>query len=215
MNAQQEPLLLAERQDNVMVFTFNRPESLNAFNLPMMEALDRSMKEVEQDEGIRVVILRGNGRAYSAGMDNRRGAELLDQAEAHMFETCKTLRRMDKVSIASVHGHCYLGAFILSSSCDFIAVAENANIVVHGGVGVVPEWVNYAIGRLGHAAVRRVQLADEPLSGRDAHNFGIAHWLFPDAELQSGTLELARRIALRKTAADVAATKELLNRWAE
>ena len=74
MNDQRQPLLV-ERQDRVMILTFNRPESLNAFNVRLLEQLVEALKSAENDQDLGVIVMRGVGRAFSAGMDMKQSPE--------------------------------------------------------------------------------------------------------------------------------------------
>ena len=208
MNLQPASRLLVERQDKVLILTFNRPESLNGFSLPLMEDLDDALRDAKNDDSIGAIVIRGAGRAFSAGMDVKEAPEIRKKAEAHLFNVTRKLREMNKIVVAAVHGHCYLGAFILTASCDLVVMSESANIVARAGVG--SDWLPFAAARFGPGVIRRLQLTEEPISGKEAYALGVAQWLVPDDQLQTWTLDLAQRVA-KKPTSDIAAVKERLN----
>jgi enoyl-CoA hydratase/carnithine racemase len=133
--------LLTERDGPLMYITFNRPDKLNAFTPELRELLVVALDEAAQDDAVRVVILRGAGRAFSAGNDHesvsRGGSGTVvgsDNPLANAFRLEASLNQLLKVwdhpkpVIAQVHGYCFAQSMVLAALCDVTIVAEDAQI---------------------------------------------------------------------------------------
>lgn len=129
--------------------TLNRPEKLNALSLELQQELNEALWEADNDTNVRAVILRGNGRAFSAGYDltplaNRRPAPEGDHYtavyrggptfddDAWQLERAQRLRMaifdMHKPVVAQVHGYCLAGGTDIALLCDIIIAADDATI---------------------------------------------------------------------------------------
>ena len=131
--ADQETLRVAH-EGHVAMLTFNRPQVLNAFDPPLVEATVATVRALAADERTRVIVVHGEGRAFSAGFDLKSGA-----ATAGTRSTAEWRRMLEadfdfimafwdcpKPTIAAVHGYCLGGAFELSLACDVTVAAASA-----------------------------------------------------------------------------------------
>ncbi len=124
-----------EKHGRIARLTLNRPEKLNALSYPLLDEYAAALTEAEQDEEVRVVIVKGAGRAFSAGYDVEPGkpgeyggrAILydLEHLQRHNREIT-TAWNLRKPVIAQVHGYCVAGGNDIAGQCDIIIAAENA-----------------------------------------------------------------------------------------
>ncbi|HEY7295222.1 MAG TPA: enoyl-CoA hydratase/isomerase family protein, partial [Dehalococcoidia bacterium] len=145
--------VLWERNGNVGYLTLNRPEKLNAISPAMLREFDEVLDEAQRDDAVRVLVIRGAGRAFSAGYDLSPDAEgrqqrgdPVDDANRLRWTLERWLRLWDfpKPVIAQVHGFCLAGATQLCVMTDITIVAEDARIglpsIPVGGGFITPMW---------------------------------------------------------------------------
>src|SRR5438105_5346565 len=145
--------VLWENEGGLGYITLNRPEKLNAISVEMRREFDEVMHEAERDDGVRVIIIRGAGRAFSAGYDLNPNAEgrsnrgdTVDDVNRLRWTLERWLRVWDcpKPVIAQVHGFCLAGATQLCVMTDITIVAEHARIglpsIPVGGGFITPMW---------------------------------------------------------------------------
>jgi enoyl-CoA hydratase/carnithine racemase len=189
---------------------FNRPDKRNAVNAQLVEDIMSALEEIRADRQINVVITKGNGPTYCAGLDlyylrslNEGPPEDWDKFSptAVMFEA---IRNFPKVTIAQVHGYCLGGGLALMNSHDLVVAAVNAQIgmpeILRGSFGQM------ATSTLFHAGVPMkkaalIQLGGKNLSGAEADRLGLVSMAVEEADLESVTLKLAGDIATRHPAA--------------
>jgi enoyl-CoA hydratase len=219
--------ILLERDGSLAWLTLNRPEKLNAINPAMLQELDAALAELKGDDGVRVVALRGAGRAFSSGFDlSPRPASSPQPAPesdiVHDFDrfsgTVKFFEQIwdyPKPVIAAVHGYCLAGATQLCLSCDITVVADDAQIgfpsIPVGGGFISPMWMLY----VGPKRAKQMSfVAGSKISGTTAADWGWANYSVPAADLIEDVTELARRIA--KTPPGILRMKKYsINRAAE
>jgi len=207
------------REGRVAWITFDRPQRLNAFNDTLLDELDRAL-EAERDSDSRVLVLRGSGRAFSAGFDVSGDAEeiapgfdaveLRDRQAEHAE---RWLRIWDhpKPVIAAVHGYCMAGATQLCVFCDLTVVAEDAVIAASpalplGGGFISPMW-SYLVGP--KRAKQMSFVVGERISGATAAEWGWANYAVPAEQLTESVAELAAKIA--RTPSNILRMKKLSN----
>ena len=207
----------------VGIVTINRPDKLNAISLELKQALVERLLAADADAATSVVVLRAEGRSFSAGYDispnparaARRGNalawhdSLTDDIRLEM-----TPWEMRKPVIASVQGHCLGGACELMMLCDLAIAADDA---VFGepeirfsnvGPGLVMPFV------IGLRRARELLYSGDPIDAKTALSYGMVNRVVPRAELQAATLTFARRLALISPESLVA-TKLATRRGAE
>lgn len=198
--------LIYEALERVARITLNRPEKLNALSIGLQTEIVQAAKAAEADPDIHAVILRGAGRAFSAGYD------ITPTAEHGQMQVARTIRsdisRMEEVVgrwnmlwnlripiIAQVHGYCLAGGTDLALHCDMIVVAEDARIgftpVRAMGTPPTHMWL-YSVGP---QWAKRLLLTGDLIDGRKAHEIGWAVEAVPAADLDDTTLTLATRMS--------------------
>ncbi len=187
--------IIAEKQDPVGIITLNRPEKLNAMNLEMKNELSDALSKMEVDEDIRVVILTGAGRAFSAGHDNDDPLEKMPEFVSLKEE--EILFTFDKPTIAAVHGYTLGDAMQQALLCDIIIASENAVLgfigpkvgaLCYGSFTVLPAIV----GR--HKAAELLFTCDQ-ISPEEGYRIGLVNKVVPHDELIPAAVEMAKKIA--------------------
>lgn len=200
------PVLLAEDLGPLRRLTLNRPASLNALSGELMDALDEAFAAAANDDEVRVVILRGAGRAFCAGYDLKQDAEegAMDAAEWHREldrDTRRLLRILElpKPVIASVHSYCLAGGMDLMLACDLALAAEDAifgYVDIRFGSGVVSMFLPWIVGV--RAAKELVFTGEDRIPATEAHRIGLVNRVVPRDELDDATLALANEIAMNE-----------------
>ena len=200
---QDGPVLLAEDIGPVRRLTLNRPASLNALTSELMDALDDAFAAAAADEEVRVVILRGAGRAFCAGYDLKQDADegTKDAAEWHREldrDTRRLLRILElpKPVIASVHSYCLAGAMDLMLACDLAVAADDAvfgYVDIRFGSGIVSMFLPWIVGV--RAAKELVLTGEDRIPAAEAHRIGLVNRVVRRDELDDATLALAEEIA--------------------
>jgi enoyl-CoA hydratase len=197
------PVLLAEDIGPVRRLTLNRPGSLNALSGGLMDALEEAFDAAAAEDEVRVVILRGAGRAFCAGYDLKQDAEegTKDAAEWHREldrDTRRLLRILElpKPVVASVHSYCLAGGMDLMLACDLAVAAEDAvfgYVDIRFGSGIVSMFLPWIVGV--RAAKELVFTGEDRIPAAEAHRIGLVNRMVSRDELDDATLALAEEIA--------------------
>jgi 2-(1,2-epoxy-1,2-dihydrophenyl)acetyl-CoA isomerase len=190
--------------DSVAVLTLKRPQALNAFTTEMLEKLRRVLDHVAHSSTIRVLIVTGEGRAFSAGQDlkehvNTGGAARIgNHLERHYNPVLDRFYHLDQPTIAAVNGVAAGAGMSLSLAADFRIAAESARFVqafVH--VGLVPDsGSTYLLPQLvGLPRALELALLGETIDAATALQYGIVNRVVPAADVMAESMSLARRLA--------------------
>ncbi len=189
-------VLEVERCDGYAVLTLNRPEAMNALSRELRSALARTVRELEADPGIRVLILTGAGdRAFTAGLDLKElgaGASISDAVEVE--DPVKSIEQFSGPVIGAINGVAITGGFELALACDVLIVADTARFAdTHARVGIMPGWgLSQKLSRtIGLYRAKELSLTGNFLSAQQAESWGLVNRVVPPAEL----LPAARRLA--------------------
>jgi enoyl-CoA hydratase len=203
----------------VATLTFSRPQVLNAFDPTLIGETRAAMAELGADPSVRAIVVRGAGRAFSAGFDLKVAltrppldADGWRQALTEDFAFIMDFWDCPKPTIACVHGHCVGGAFELALACDVTLAGEGARFGApevrfgSGAVALLLPWV------AGPKAAKELLLSGEThLTAARAQALGIVNHVVPDADVYDRALALARDMAAAAPAA-VQFTKQAINR---
>jgi enoyl-CoA hydratase/carnithine racemase len=203
-------LVSYESDQAVATLTLDRPERLNAIVPELIAQLEAALDRAEADREVRVVRLRGAGRAFCAGYDIEWGVRAMEEAErgeawdpmadrrmmSRYVGAYMRLWRSPKPVVAQVHGYCVGGGTDLALCSDLIVCAEDCRI----GYPPARVWGSPTtamwIYRLGLERAKRLLLTGDALDGRRAVEWGLASECAPAAELEAAGMALARRVAL-------------------
>ena len=197
-------VLIDEPAPMVRRITLNRPEKRNALNHALRGDLLNALKEADQDDSIRVMIVRGAGKCWSAGYELGGGNEGLElpfytpggdgQWPRHVTEGWMSIWDLAKPVIAQVHGYCLAGGSELATGCDLIYVAEDAKIGYPAVRFGVPD-MHFHAWFMGMRMALEMMLTGDSISGAEAARLGWANKAYPIEELEGAVLDMASRIA--------------------
>ncbi len=192
--------ILVAVADAVATVTMNRPAQRNAMNSAMLTDLRAAFDDLESRRDVRVVVVRGAGSAFCAGMDlkemeSRGGAR---DPEADVVGVLQRVERSRHPTIALVHGDAIAGGCELALHCDLRVMAATARIGMPlARIGMI---VPFPLGQklveiIGPAHTRHLLFTGRLIDGRRAYEIGMVHEVAPAAEVDSVALTLARTIA--------------------
>jgi len=191
-------MALVERKDQngIAILSLNRPEALNALSpnlfIELREHIEALAKETET---IGCVILRGEGRSFSAGNDLKAiGAGERAPSPHFQAETLEAIERLPQPVIAAVQGHCYTGSLELALACDLMIAGASAKLAdTHGKFGMAPVWgmSQRLPRRIGLLAAKEMMFSGRVVSGAEAAEIGLANKCVPDEALDAACLEMA------------------------
>ena len=198
--------ILYSASDGVAVITLNRPERANAQTMGLLDDLDAAWTRAADDDEVRVIVLRGNGKHFSSGHDlkdrsfpapDKITLESIYKIEARRYlEYSLRWRNTPKPSIAAVQGKCIAGGLLLCWPCDLIVAADNAEFsdpVVFMGIGGV-EYHGHT-WELGPRKAKEILFTGRAVTAAEAEQVGMVNRVVPLAELETATMDLARQIA--------------------
>ncbi|HEX8010827.1 MAG TPA: enoyl-CoA hydratase-related protein [Casimicrobiaceae bacterium] len=202
------PILLA-RDGALATLTLNRPESLNALDPGMMDALVARTTELAADASLRCVVIQGAGKHFMAGGDIRHFAEQLALAPeerqrrfseliGHLHAAIEQLQRMPHPVLASVHGAVAGFGLSLVCACDLAIAAEGSYFTAaYRHLGLTPDGgLSYALPRLvGSKKAMEILLLGERLGVDEALRLGLINRIVPEAELERATAAMAAALA--------------------
>lgn len=196
--------ILVERKDGWAKIFLNRPEKFNAINNEMREELGIALKEMEKDENIKVIVITGKGRAFSAGADLKE----IDSYEGNVFrfnlENSRSfhglfnlIEDLDKPVIAVVNGFALAGGLELAMACDMIITAEDVRLGdQHTNFGLIPGGGNtQRLPRvIGVRRALELILTGDWLTGKEAERIGLVNKAVPAEKLEEATEELVNKL---------------------
>jgi enoyl-CoA hydratase/carnithine racemase len=218
--AAEDPALLTI-DGAIATITLNRPAAFNSIDLSIAKKLEQLGAEIEANDDIRVLVIRGEGRAFSAGGDlqtigaaaaTNTIAPVVGELLKHYHAFIETVRRMPKIVLSSVHGSAAGAGMGLAFVTDLCIAAEDARFTpAYAKIGVSPDGGS-TVGMVGTVGVRRalqIFLAEDSFSAQQAQEWGLVAKIVPAAELKAATREFALRLAQNPPAA-IAGTKALV-----
>lgn len=181
-------------KNQIATITVNRPEVHNAFNEHVIVELTEAFQSAGGDPLVRAVILRGNGKSFSAGGDlnwMRRVAEYSfkeNVADAMMLGALlKTINFLPKPTIALVQGNAFGGGVGLAGCCDIAIAEEGAQFCLSEvRIGIIPSIIApYVIAAMGERNARRYFLTAERMDAQTAMRIGLVHEVAPQGGLDA------------------------------
>ncbi len=201
------PLLL-ERNGAIATLRFNRPEALNAINVPMANAFLTAVQSIAADPGVRAVVLRGNGRGFMAGGDlaTLRADPVQGAIDilTPLNQALQLLAQMNAPVIAQVHGAAAGAGLSLVLMADYVIAAEGTRFnLAYINLGTSCDvGASWALPRIvGVRQALEIALLGEAFTADDAQRLGLVNRVVPGAELDSATAALAQRLASGPTLA--------------
>src|SRR5215813_1717778 len=205
----------------IATITLNRPAAFNSVNLAIAQKLEALAVEVEANDAVRVLVIEGEGRAFSAGGDLQTIgaaaeantiAPVVGELLKHYHAFIEMVRRMPKIVLSSVHGSAAGAGMGLAFVTDLCIAADDARFTpAYAKIGVTPDGGS-TVGIVSTVGVRRalqIFLSEDSFTAQQAYEWGLVAKIVPAAELKAATRQFAERLAQNPPAA-IAGTKSLI-----
>jgi enoyl-CoA hydratase/carnithine racemase len=201
-------LVLTKQRDTIFEIILNRPDKRNAMNAELVEALDTAVQTANRTPGIRTVIIRGEGKVFSAGIDVSNLLGLADKYGSHWqqrmrsitddFQAVHTrLERLEIPTIALLHGYCLGLAMELALACDIRIAAEGTQMgLPETRLGIIPDvgGTTRLTRLVGPARTKELIFTGRHFDMAYAERWGIVNYVLPADQLMSKAEELADEI---------------------
>jgi enoyl-CoA hydratase/carnithine racemase len=187
--------------NRIATVTLNRPEKRNALSLAVIERLTATFADLEKNDEVRVVVVRGAGKAFCSGMDleemKRRQAEETDP-ESLVVGVLHRIERCRHPTIAMINGDAFAGGCELALHCDLRIAADVARFAMPlARIGLI---VPFTLGQklvevIGPANTREILLTGRPVDAARAREMGLVHQVVPLAALEDTVSDLTASMA--------------------
>jgi 2-(1,2-epoxy-1,2-dihydrophenyl)acetyl-CoA isomerase len=208
-----------QQQDAVAVITLHRPDAMNSFNTELRAALAFALEKAHEDDSVRVVILTGEGRTFSAGADLKAGidrdvSEILQQEYRPVQEA---IAKMPKPVIAAIPGSAAGIGLSIALQCDLLIMADNAFMLSpFTTISLVPDGgLNWLLVRqLGYRRAFQLSVESERIPAERCVALGLANKAVPADGLMNAAMEWAQSLSERAPLS-MAATKKVMRHAAD
>jgi 2-(1,2-epoxy-1,2-dihydrophenyl)acetyl-CoA isomerase len=199
--------ILFDKSGGVTIISLNRPKVLNAFNMQLHEEIYDALNDAAADDEVRCIVLRGEGKGFSAGADLAEVVESDDNPDGpdlgkYLRETySRLITRMvsiEKPIVAALHGPVYGAGLGLALACDLRLAAESARFsVAFIKIGLIPDaGVSFFLPRVvGLGRAMQMSMLGEALDAQEAHRVGLVNKVVPDEKLEEEVSTVAGRLA--------------------
>jgi enoyl-CoA hydratase/carnithine racemase len=198
-------LVITEDRGAVRHLILNRADKRNSFNTELVEAVGHALLTAADDSSVRVVVLRGEGPVFSAGMDVKELASLATTPERLREFRRKAIgawnlaEEMTKPTIAQIHGGCFGGATELALACDLRVVASDARLSIpEVRLGLVPDvgGSSRLPAVVGLGIAKELVLTGREFDGEEAGRIGFANRVVPAEQVDAATEALAEELMI-------------------
>lgn len=205
-------------ENGVASVTLNRPAVHNAFDDALIARLTEALREIGEDPGVRVVVLRGAGKSFSAGADLTWMQRMADYSRTQnladamgLAQLLHTLDSLPRPTIAAVHGAAFGGGVGLVAACDIAVAAETAAFSLSEvRLGLIPAVISpYVVAAIGARQARRYFLTAERFDAREARRMGLVHEVTTPEALEARVAAIAAEL-LRGGPGAIGAAKNLV-----
>jgi len=203
MSEQAEPILLVERDGPVAILTLNRAKQLNALSVALRVEIVRTIRELAAGDDVRAIVLTGNGRAFSAGVDLKEAGQkgfslgVGSQASSDM-DLAAAFAACPWPVIGAINGFAITGGFELALMCDVLIASSEAKFAdTHSRVGLMPVWgLSQKLPRLiGAGRAKALSLTGNYLDAATAERWGLVNHVTAPEELLPAARKLAHEMA--------------------
>lgn len=209
--------IVVEFNDHVALIRLNRPDAMNAINDALLSELARALREADENEKVRCIVLTGSEKAFAAGADVKEMAEqsFVDVFSSNAFGTdAEAIMRVRKPIIAAVAGYALGGGCELAMMCDMIIAADTAkfgqpeiNLGIVAGMGGTQRLTRF----VGKSKAMEMNLTGRFMDAEEAERSGLVSRVVPAKKLVDEAMATARKIS-EKSMVTVMAVKEAVNR---
>jgi len=213
--------LIYQKEGGIAKIIINRPEVMNAISPALLSEIKAALEEAGKDDEVGVVVLTGEGRAFSAGVDLKslgdrkleggRVGPILDDPGRDVIDT---IQAIPKIVIAVVNGYCFTGALEIVLGCDLIIASAEAKFGdTHTRWGIRPSWgmsqrLPWTVGML---KAKELSFTADMITAQEAERIGLINMVVPAEKMEEAVQELAKKILVNSREA-LAAYKYLYNR---
>ena len=206
-------VLIEKPNPKITIVTLNRPDRRNALTVQLLNELGVAIKMASDERQERILILRGAGEAFCAGLDLKEAANAKGaQATAEMIaRTLIALSETNLITIAAVHGAAVAGGAGIMSACDFVVAAEGTKIgypEVRRGL-VAALVMTFLRRQVRERPIRELLFGGELIDARRAHEIGLVNRVVPAGEVMNEALKFAN-LVLQGAPSAVVETKRLI-----
>jgi methylglutaconyl-CoA hydratase len=189
-----DTLLKSVSARGVATLTFNRPDRANSYNAEMLDALADGFEQFGCDSAVRVIVLRGSGKHFSAGAAIGEGGH----PRRAIGDVCALIDAAPKPTVAVVQGACIGGALALASCCDVMIASREASFSIpEVRLGFAPgPLIGTFLRAIGYRALRRYLLSGERFTAEEGHRLGLVQQLCDTAAIDSVTDEMIDQLLL-------------------
>jgi methylglutaconyl-CoA hydratase len=208
-----------ETKDEIGIITLNRPEKRNSLHPEMVKQMKDKIKELENDNSIKVLIITGEGKAFCAGADLeylnelRKYSSIQNERDSReLAELFVTIYKFPKPVIAAVNGAAIAGGCGLASVCDIVVADEENSKFGYSEVkiGFIPAIVSiFLVKKVGEGMARQLLLSGELIDGKRAYEIGFVNYMYNNA--LSGALDVASKLKMNSLLS-MKMTKEMINK---
>ena len=205
----EEPHLLTEEQDGILIATLNRPDKLNALSAQTMQLFEQALHRFRDTPELKVMLIRATGRFFCSGADLRGGSPTAPARTATairenhrlnlngMQRIYDEMEHVEKPIVAAIHATCVGGGLEMALSCDFRLTAKSASFSFPEGLfGVLP--ASNGVSRLtrlcGPHWARWLIMGNQKVDADRALIMGLAHDVLPDEGFQEAALDFCRHL---------------------
>ena len=212
--------IILEKDGYIATLTLNRPDDLNALSPQVYDELYDVCDNVTNDGQTRVLVIKGNGKAFCAGADLKEVHKILGDVPGmrRFVELCHrtydAIEALPIPTVASVHGMVLAGGIELAEVCDIIISAESCRIGdQHAGYGLIAGGggTQRLIRQMHYRKARELLITGDWLTAKEAQMYGFVSQVVPDDQLEEATAKMARKLAERSPMASKC-VKMLVNR---
>jgi enoyl-CoA hydratase/carnithine racemase len=210
----EEPHMLVDVDDNILVATFNRPAKLNAMSQELMDILGAAVDRFRDTPELRVMLIKSKGRYFSAGADLKQGGAAEQEFPVRGSQVREQHRRLpsgmrriwdemegiEKPIVVAHHARCVGGSLEMSLSCDFRLAAASASYAFpEAKFGVLPatNGVSRLVRIVGPHWARLLLMANMPIDAEEARIAGLVHKVYPDETFEADVMAFCRHVALQ------------------
>jgi len=193
--------VIVERKDQAGIIILNRPDQFNTFNTALAQELCKALLELEMDKAVRVVVIKGAGKAFCTGIDisEFHGKTIQEYREwiGLMERALHVIASMKKPVIASAHGYAVANGVGLIAACDLAVVAEGTKLGATAvNVGLFCMGPAVPMSRsLSRKRCLEMVMTGDMIEARDAERWGLVNRVVPLDKLEEETMALANKLA--------------------
>lgn len=195
-----DQILKIEKDGPVAIVTLNRPDALNALSRALRSDIVETFSNLSADDSVRAVVLTGEGRAFTAGVDLKEAGEtgFALGADGGSIDINKAIAAYPWPVIGAINGFAITGGFELALMCDVLLASENAKFAdTHARVGIMPGWgLSQKLSRLiGVSRAKELSFTGNFIDAETAERWGLVNRVYKADELLPAAIKLGHEMA--------------------